>query len=108
MRVENQQNQNIVELMQQTSCTRETKEAGLFGNAGKTSETGVVSGTSVNVRDVTYLNPAKDEQKTVVDEIEQGQAMDATERKNQMAVLANTTSEEDYTKMRQRPIRLSR
>ena len=50
MRVENQQNQNIVELMQQTSCTRETKEAGLFGNAGKTSETGVVSGTSVNVR----------------------------------------------------------
>ena len=101
MRVENQQNQNIVELMQQTSCTRETKEAGLFGNAGKTSETGVVSGTSVNVRDVTYLNPAKDEQKTVVDEIEQGQAMDATERKNQMAVLANTTSEEDYTKMQE-------
>ena len=101
MRVENQQNQNIVELMQQTSCTRETKEAGLFGNAGKTSETGVVSGTSVNVRDVTYLNPAKDEQKTVVDKIEQGQAMDATERKNQMAVLANTTSEEDYTKMQE-------
>lgn len=101
MRVENQQNQNIVELMQQISCTRETKEAGLFGNAGKTSETGVVSGTSVNVRDVTYLNPAKDEQKTVVDEIEQGQAMDATERKNQMAVLANTTSEEDYTKMQE-------
>lgn len=101
MRVENQQNQNIVELMQQTSCTRETKGAGLFGNAGKTSETGVISGTSVNVRDVTYLNPAKDEQKTIVDEIEQGQAMDATERKNQMAVLANTTSEEDYTKMQE-------
>lgn len=101
MRVENQQHQNIVELMQETSGTRETKEAGLFGNAGKTSETGVVSGTSVNVRDVTYLNPAKDEQKTIVDEIEQGQAMDATERKNQMAVLANTTSEEDYVKMQE-------
>ncbi|MBO5524546.1 MAG: hypothetical protein J5986_12895, partial [Roseburia sp.] len=55
----------------------------------------------INVKDATYLNPAKEEQKTMAEEIEEGTSMDATQRKNQMAVLSNTTSEEDFARMQQ-------
>ncbi|MDD6306873.1 MAG: DUF6240 domain-containing protein [Clostridiales bacterium] len=101
MKVEQYQNQNqsIIELMQQTTKQGETKEVSLFGDAVKTSD---AAGTkSINVKDVTYLNPAKEEQNTILEEMEEGTSMDATERKNQMAVLSNTTSGEDYAKMQE-------
>lgn len=57
---------------------------------------------SVSIQDPTYLNPAKeDEKKSVVDGLEKNAQMDALDRKNQMAVLAHTTSEEDYEKMQE-------
>ena len=101
MKVEQYQNQNqsIIELMQQTTKQGETKEVSLFGDAVKTSD---AAGTkSINVKDATYLNPAKEEQNTILEEMEEGTSMDATERKNQMAVLSNTTSGEDYAKMQE-------
>lgn len=101
MKVEQYQNQNqsMIELMQQASRQEETKGASLFADAVKTSD---AAGTkSINVKDATYLNPAKEEQKTILEEVEEGTSMDATERKNQMAVLSNTTSEEDYIKMQE-------
>lgn len=101
MKVEQYQNQNILELVQQGCKPEETKGASLFGEAVKTSETSQVNQKSINVKDATYLNPAKEEQKKILEEIEEGTSMDATERKNQMAVLSNTTSEEDYARMQE-------
>ena len=43
----------------------------------------------------------REEKKTVIDEIEQSGSVDAGERKAQMAVLAETTSPEDYEKMQE-------
>ena len=54
---------------------------------------------SVFVKDSTYLNPALEEKKNILDELVEETSLDATARKNQMAVLAHTTSEEDYAKM---------
>lgn len=101
MRVEQSQNQNIIELMQQTSRQGEVQEISPFGAAVKTSKAEETNGKSINVKDATYLNPAKEEQKTMAEEIEEGTSMDATQRKNQMAVLSNTTSEEDFARMQQ-------
>lgn len=101
MRVEQSQNQNIIELMQQTSRQGEVQELSPFGAAVKTSKAEETNGKSINVKDATYLNPAKEEQKTMAEEIEEGTSMDATQRKNQMAVLSNTTSEEDFARMQQ-------
>lgn len=101
MRVEQSQNQNIIELMQQTSRQGEVQEVSPFGAAVKTSKAEETNGKSINVKDATYLNPAKEEQKTMAEEIEEGTSMDATQRKNQMAVLSNTTSEEDFARMQQ-------
>lgn len=102
MRVEQQQqNQSMVDLIQQASKPEEKEKSVLFGDAVKTKQEEKTDSQSVFVKDATYLNPAKEEQKTIMDEIEEGSAMDADERKNQMAVLSNTTSAEDYAKMKE-------
>ena len=101
MRVEQSQNQSMIELMQQSSRQGEVQEISPFGAAVKTSKSEETNGKSVNVKDATYLNPSKEEQKTIVEEIEEGTSVDATQRKNQMAVLSNTTSEQDFARMQQ-------
>lgn len=68
----------------------------------------------MNLKDATYAKPAAEDKQTVAEEIEASATLDAEERKNQMAVLSNTTSPEDYAKCRKtdfhwtirRPIRL--
>ena len=57
--------------------------------------------TSIQMKDTTYLNPAREEKKSIAEKIEESSGMDAFDRKNQMAVLSNTTSEEDYAKMQE-------
>lgn len=56
---------------------------------------------SVNVKDATYLKPEQEEKKNALEAFEQGSALDAAERKDQMVVLSNTTSAEDYAKMQE-------
>ena len=74
----------------------------MFADAVKTESSKKATGTtSFQAKEVTYLNPAKEEKKTIIDEIEQSGSMDAGERKAQMAVLAETTSPEDYKKMQE-------
>mgnify|MGYP002678154032 FL=1 len=102
MRIDNQQQQNkgVTDLMPQTGAAEEKKGIQLFADAVKTESSKKTAGTmSFQAKEVTYLNPAKEEKKTVIDEVEQAGAMDAGERKAQMAVLAETTSPEDYKKM---------
>ena len=47
----------------------------------------------------TYENPAKQEEKTAVEEFEQQYCMSAENRKNEMIVVSNTTSVEDLKKI---------
>ena len=104
MRIDNQQQQNkgVTDLMPQTGAAEEKKGIQLFADAVKTESSKKNAGkTSFQAKEVTYLNPAKEEKKTVIDEVEQAGAMDAGERKAQMAVLAETTSPEDYKKMQE-------
>ena len=99
MRVE-QQNQ-ILEAMQQAAGKDVKTASGIVAEKAKTTKS--VSGrqTSIQMKDTTYLNPAKEEKKSIAEKIEESSEMDAFDRKNQMAVLSNTTSEEDYAKMQE-------
>ena len=99
MRVE-QQNQ-ILEALQQVADKNVKTASGIVAEKAKTTKS--VSGrqTSIQMKDTTYLNPAKEEKKSIAEKIEESSEMDAFERKNQMAVLSNTTSEEDYAKMQE-------
>lgn len=104
MRIDNQQQQNkgVMDLMPQTGAVEEKNGIQLFADAVKTESSKKATGTtSFRAKEVTYLNPAKEEKKTIIDEIEQSGSMDAGERKAQMAVLAETTSPEDYKKMQE-------
>lgn len=104
MRIDNQQQQNkgVMDLMPQTGAVEEKNGILLFADAVKTESSKKATGTtSFQAKEVTYLNPAKEEKKTIIDEIEQSGSMDAGERKAQMAVLAETTSPEDYKKMQE-------
>ena len=99
MRVEQQQNP-ILEMLQQAGVQEKGAVTG-FGQeiiAKRSSETGT---KTVNLKDATYLKPGKEGTDTVADEIEKNETLDATDRKNQMVVLAGTTSEEDYRKMQE-------
>ena len=104
MRIDNQQQQNkgVMDLMPQTGAVEEKNGIQMFADAVKTESCKKSAGTtSFQAKEITYLNPAKEEKKTVIDEIEQSGSMDAGERKAQMAVLAETTSPEDYEKMQE-------
>lgn len=119
MRVE-QQSQNIIDVVKQSIGPEEKSGAVLSqyttGAAGAAVEKSSVSDNakSVNLKDATYAKPAAEDKQTVAEEIEASATLDAEERKNQMAVLSNTTSPEDYAKCRKtdfhwtirRPIRL--
>lgn len=104
MRVE-QQNASLIDTLKQNIGPEEkegrvTFSEQYFANSGVNNTAGTSeSGKSVNVKDATYAKPTGEEKQDVAEEIEKSSAMDATERKNQMAVLANTTSPEDYAKM---------
>lgn len=104
MRVE-QQNASIVDELKQSIGPKEKSEPmpGGVGFAEKAVEKSKVSenAKSVNLKDATYNKPEAEEKKTAVEEIEQSSAMSAEQRKNQMAVLAGTTSPEDYARMQE-------
>lgn len=108
MRIE-QQNAGIVDVLKDSIGPEESKvlpEKGIYTQNGIASEDKGVEKSgkgakSVNLKDATYLKPGTEEKKTVAEEVEEAKSLDAAERKNQMAVLANTTSPEDYAKMQE-------
>ena len=64
------------------------------------SVSGVSAGGRVNMANATYQKPfSETEQKSVADDLMQGMDMSAEDKKNQMVVVANTTTPEDYQKM---------
>lgn len=99
MRVE-QQNQ-ILEALQQAAGKDVKTGSGIVAEKAKTIKSVSDRQTSIQMKDTTYLNPAREEKKSIAEKIEESSGMDAFDRKNQMAVLSNTTSEEDYAKMQE-------
>ena len=99
MRVE-QQNQ-ILEALQQAAGKDVKTASGIVAEKAKTTKSVSDRQTSIQMKDTTYLNPAREEKKSIAEKIEESFGMDAFDRKNQMAVLSNTTSEEDYAKMQE-------
>ena len=99
MRVE-QQNQ-ILEALQQAAGKDVKTASGIVAEKAKTIKSVSDRQTSIQMKDTTYLNPAREEKKSIAEKIEESSGMDAFDRKNQMAVLSNTTSEEDYAKMQE-------
>ena len=98
MRIE-QQN-NILEMLQQNSGAEKGSNA-LFVEKATVAKSKHSDNQSVYVKDSTYLNPALEGKKSLAEEVEEETSLDATSRKNQMAVLSHTTSEEDYAKMQE-------
>lgn len=98
MRIE-QQN-GILEMLQQNSNV-EGKGSTLFAEKATVAKSKYTENQSVFIKDSTYLNPALEEKSDLAEVLESTTALDATDRKNQMAVLSHTTSEEDYAKMQE-------
>lgn len=106
MRVE-QQNTNIVDVLKQSVGPEETGHAAysqkvaVFFEKRVQGEGKADASRSVNVKDATYLKPDGKEKQTIAEEIEQDSVLDASDRKEQMAVLAGTTTPEDYARMQE-------
>lgn len=98
VRVE-QQNINVIDTLQQSIGPKESENKIFFQERAVAGEAQITKAQTVNMRDTTYAKPEAEEKKTVAEEVEASSVMSAEERKNQMAVLAGTTSEEDYARM---------
>ena len=99
MRIE-QQN-NIMDLIQQNGGVEDKGGMAIFKEKMSVSKSKQSDTQSVFIKDSTYLNPTLAEKETVAEDLSMGDGMDATARKNQMAVLSHTTSAEDYQKMQE-------
>ena len=99
MRIE-QQN-SILEMLQQNSNVEGKGSNTLFAEKATVAKSKYSDNQSVFIKDSTYLNPALEEKSDLAEMLESTTALDATDRKNQMAVLSHTTSEEDYAKMQE-------
>ena len=101
MRIE-QQN-NVLETLQ-TKQNIEPEEKTAIAKAMEKSAAAYTEGKRTNsffTQEPIYLDPTKEEKKSIAEEIEESTQMDAAARKNQMAVLSHTTSAEDYEKMQE-------
>lgn len=99
MRIE-QQN-SILEMIQQNSNVEGKGSNTFFAEKAAAVKSKYSDRQSVFVKDSTYLNPALEEKGNFEEMLESSTALDATDRKNQMAVLSHTTSKEDYVKMQE-------
>ena len=82
MRVE-QQNQ-ILEALQQAAGKDVKTASGIVAEKAKTIKSVSDRQTSIQMKDTTYLNPAREEKKSIAEKIEESSEMDAFERKNQI------------------------
>ena len=99
MRIE-QQN-GILDMLQQTGNIESKGSNLLFAEKAAIVKSKYSQNQTVLIKDSTYLNPALEKKEDIAEDMESGMALDAADRKNQMAVLSHTTSEEDYAKMQE-------
>lgn len=84
----------------------DTNKSGVGQVSGETYQTGkaasVHASGSVYMENATYTRPKQEEEeKSVLEQLENQNQMTAMERSNQAAVIANTTTPEDCARMRQ-------
>lgn len=77
MRVE-QQNQ-ILEALQQAAGKDVKTASGIVAEKAKTTKSVSDRQTSIQMKDTTYLNPAREEKKSIAEKIEESSGMDAFE-----------------------------
>ena len=99
MRIEQQK--QILEALQQSIGTDKKTASGIAAEKAAIVKSASGSNTAIQMQNTTYLNPAKEEKKSIAEKIEASSELDAFDRKNQMAVLSNTVSEEDYARMQE-------
>ena len=75
MRVE-QQNQ-ILEALQQAAGKDVKTASGIVAEKAKTTKSVSDRQTSIQMKDTTYLNPAREEKKSIAEKIEESSGMDA-------------------------------
>lgn len=79
MRVE-QQNQ-ILEAMQQAAGKDVKTGSGIVAEKAKATKSVSDRQTSIQMKDTTYLNPAREEKKSIAEKIEESSGMNAFDRK---------------------------
>lgn len=98
-------NKGIANYIQEDGSSQGIFGQSTFGgrteNYAKTSKSGVAAKVgSVNMADATYQKPfGEEETQTVADTLVKSEGTSAEQRRNQMAVLANTSSPEDLQQM---------
>lgn len=89
---------NLTEVTQK-SVSVQSREGGTVLIENSTTKEVDKTGKSYRVKNVTYEKPLAEEEPNILEMAAQSQGMDAQAMKNEMVVLANTTTEEDYEKM---------
>ncbi len=80
----------------------EDSTQGVVGTYGKTDGISISETGSIHIENATYLRPEQEsEKKTAVEQFADNGNKSVDDRRNQMAVLASTTSPEDYAKMQE-------
>lgn len=74
---------------------------------GKKTEEALEVGESVSIKSVVYQKPTEEKDNTFSDMLKDQSELDAKSRKDQMVVLSNTVSPEDYQKLKQDGFSLS-
>lgn len=103
MRVDVEQQNKLLKTLQQNQVASTQEPESMLSMIEQATETYAKDEkmNSFFQQDATYLDPTKEEKKTVLDKVEDSTQLDAATRKDQMAVLSHTTSEADYKKMQE-------
>lgn len=97
-------NKGIANYIPETNARPGIKVA--FENVIKTEAMSVSESGNVNMAEATYGRPEQ-EKKTAVEELTENEGKSVEDRRNQMAVLSNTMSPEDYKKAQESGFALS-
>lgn len=89
---------NILEAIQKNTKENQVGNSVVPTAKSQTAKSDETGSVTVNMSEATYGNPQKEE-KTFLDQLEESMSMDTEDRKNQMTILSQTTTPEDYKEM---------
>lgn len=89
---------NLTETTQKSTGVQKRESGTVLIESSKTKEVDK-TGKSYRVKNVTYEKPLTEDETNLAKKVQEMQGMDPQTVKQQMGILANTTTEEDYEKM---------
>lgn len=89
---------NLTETTQKSTGVQKRESGTVLIESSKTKEVDK-TGKSYRVKNVTYEKPVAEDETNLAKKVQEMQGMDPQTVKQQMGILANTTTEEDYEKM---------